>query len=172
MPLRVLMVKEETDVKALSKSVLTARLTAAQSESAIASLAAKNPHVDLTNIPAGTVLVIPDAPSFKPSVGDAVHDDSFTVFEKIVKAGQTSIGELLESAAAVRRTDRAAVTAAFKLAAVQRLAKSDAALKDQIDTATAAMKTSQEEDAATVKAFDAAGKGIAEALEALHKAIG
>jgi hypothetical protein len=171
MPLRVLTIKEATDVKSLGKSVLASRLSAAQSDSALASLAATNPHLDLTNIPAGTVLIIPDAPSFKPTVGDAVHDDSFAAFEKIVKAGQTSIGQQMESAAGDRRTERAAVAAAIKLAVVQRLVKSDAALKTQVDATTAAMKTAQEDDAATAKAFDAVAQEVADALDALRKLI-
>ena len=172
MPLRVLMVKEETDVKSLSKTVLTTKLSAAQSEVAIASLAAANPHVDFEKVPAGTVLIIPDAPSFKANVGDPVHDDSFAAFEKIVKSGQTSIGDLLETAAAARREERANVTAAFKLAAVQRLAKADPALKEQMDAANAAMKASQEEDAETAKTFAAVQDGITDALETLRKVLG
>jgi len=65
--MRVVKIEEKADSKSLSALLLKANLSTIQSEKALAALQALNPHVDITKVTTGTVLLVPDTPSFKVS---------------------------------------------------------------------------------------------------------
>ena len=70
--MRVVKIEEKADSQSLSALLLKANLSTIQSEKALAALQALNPHVDITKVPAGTVLLVPDTPSFKVSASGAL----------------------------------------------------------------------------------------------------
>ena len=55
--MRVVKIEEKANSESLSALLLKANLSNIQSEKALAALQALNPHVDITKVPAGTVLL-------------------------------------------------------------------------------------------------------------------
>src|SRR4029077_4178916 len=114
------------------------RSSSAQSESALTQLQALNPHVDLTKLSAGTVLLVPDLPSIKITPTDPVHGQAFADFQKLVGNSLDEAFTSLRVDSRDRAAERSDVTAALKVTAVTRAIGSDATLKAQ---ATAVSKT-------------------------------
>ena len=65
--MRILVIKQDTDLQALSGRLLSAKLSGDQADSALEALQHLNPHADLKKLRIGTVLLVPEAPGFKAS---------------------------------------------------------------------------------------------------------
>jgi hypothetical protein len=169
--MRRLIITQNTDAQALNDRLLKAKLSGVQSEAAMSRLQALNPHADLTKLRSGTVLLVPDAPSFKTTATDAVHDNAFEDFQKLVK---DSLGQAVSSLKAGNRTraaERADVSAAFKTSAVKQAIASDPELKKQIQDATEALRQDQQEDKDAEQAVFDAGKAVLAKLVELGKLV-
>jgi hypothetical protein len=72
MDVRIFRVAEATDREGLMNELLKARLGAGKSDAAMAALEALNPNLDLHEMPAGTVVLVPDTASFKASASESI----------------------------------------------------------------------------------------------------
>ena len=143
--MRMIVIKEDTDLEALSGTLLRARLGASKTDAALESLKALNPHV-VGRLRPGSVVLVPDEPSFKPSVTDPVANETFEDFRKLVHDDLLAAAKKLKTGNAARAAERAEVTATVKGAAGKRLIESDAELKQQVADATKAIKEEQQHD--------------------------
>jgi hypothetical protein len=169
--MRMLIIKQNTDAQALNDQLLKAKLTGVQSEAAMSRLQALNPHADLTKLRTGTVLLVPDAPSFKTTATDAVHDNAFEDFQKLVKDNLAQAVSSLRAGNRARATERADVSAAFKTSAVMQAIANDPELKKQIQDATEALKQNQQQDKDAEQAVVNAGKAALAKLAELGKLL-
>ena len=85
--MRMIVIKQETDLQGLSARLLSGRLASGKAHSALESLQALNPHVDLKKVAAGTVLLVPDSPSFKASASDSVPGNALSDFQELAQTG-------------------------------------------------------------------------------------
>jgi len=142
--MRVITIEEKADSKSLSARLLKANLSTIQSEKALAALQALNPHVDITKVPAGTVLLVPDLPSFKVSASDSVLGDALGEFQQIVRTALEQAAANLKASTAARAAERADVAAVLESAALKRVIKSDSELKQQVADASKALKEEEQ----------------------------
>jgi hypothetical protein len=170
--MRMLLIKQDTDIQELSRRLLSARLSSDRVDSTLQSLQALNPHADLRTLRAGTVLLVPEAPSFKVSATDPVHGEPFDDFQKLVRAGLNGAAKRLEARNAARAAEQAEVTTMLKTAALKRILETDADLKQQAAEAVKAAKEEQQEADQAEQALAAAGKAALGALAALGKLLG
>ena len=170
---RLVVVKQETDIRTLSNSLLSSAVSSTQAASATDALKTLNPHLaGVQTIKPGTVLLVPDSPNFDesasaPATGNAVDD-----FTKLLKTGLSEAAERMRSANAARAAQRAEVASIQKLAAVKKVVETDPELKAQLSDATKEAKTEQQEAAEAEKAVDTMLKGATAELAALSKLLG
>jgi hypothetical protein len=143
--MRMLTIRHDTDLQGLSGLLLDARLSSARSDAALDALQAANPHVDLKNLRAGTVLFVPEEPGLKASASVSVPGAAFSDFQQMIRSALSQAAENMKSANAARDHDLAAVTAAIKSAAVRRIIDSDRELAKQVADDTKALEQDQEQ---------------------------
>ncbi len=170
--MRMLVIKQDTDVAALSGRLLSARLNADQADAALASLQTLNPHVDLKNLRSGTVLVVPDAPSFKVSATDSFLGEVLDPLERVMKSALDDAAVKLKAGHDTRSAERAEVAKALRTTAFKRVVETDPELKQQVASAGEALKKEQAEAEQAEQAVAAAGKAALAALAALGKLLG
>lgn len=169
--MRMIVIKEDTDLEALSGTLLRARLGASKTDAALELLKALNPHV-VGRLRPGSVVLVPDEPSFKPSVTDPVANETFEDFRKLVHDDLLAAAKKLKTGNAARAAERAEVTATVKGAAGKRLIESDAELKQQVADATKAIKEEQQHDEQAAQSLEAASKAALAKLAELGKLLG
>lgn len=170
--MRMLVIKQNTDAQALNEQLLKAKLSGVQSAAAMSRLQALNPQADLTKkLPAGTVLLVPDAPSFKTTATDAVHDTAFEDFQKLVKDNLSQALSGLRAGNRARTSERAEVSAALKTSPVMQAIASDPELKKQVQDATEALEQDQQQDKDAEQALVSAGKAALGKLAELGKLL-
>lgn len=170
---RLVVIKQETDIKTLSGTLLAARTSDAQAATATDALKTLNPHLaDVKSIKPGTVVLVPDSPHFKASASTPAAADTLDDFGKLMKSGITSAGDRMRAANATRAEERAEVTNILKTAAFKKTVESDPALKQQLGDAAKEAKAEQQEAAQAEKAVEAMLKGVSTELAALSKLLG
>jgi len=169
--MRVVKIEEKADSKSLSALLLKANLSTTQSERALAALHAVNPHVDITKVPAGTILLVPDTPSFKVSASDPVLGNALGEFQQIVRATLDQAGTDLKASSAARAAERAEIVAVLKGAPLRRIIESDSALKQQVADATKALQEEEQADQAEETLARASKAALAKIAE-LRKSLG
>lgn len=170
--MRILSIEKETDLQALRSELLSTRLAAGKAESALASLQALNPHVDLNKLAAGTVLLVPDTPSFKASASSSVAADVFDGFEQLVRSGLDAAAAKLKAGNEARAAQHADVAAVLKTSTVKRVIESDAELKQQLEAETKTFKEDQQRAAEAEQMLQDATKGARMDLAFLSKLLG
>lgn len=165
--MRMMFIKDDTDFAALGEQLVRARTGADQTRSALESLQALNPHVDVNKIRAGTVLLVPDAPAFKVSATAPLGGEAIADFQKLVKTSLADAAARLKDANAARAAAHAETSAAFKTAAVKRLLESDRTLKAQIDAAVKAFKDDEQQAADAERTLESSTRDALAALKAL-----
>jgi hypothetical protein len=170
--MRTLVITKAADRQAILSRVVAGKANAAQTKAALQQLQELNPHLDINNLKAGAVILIPDAPNFSATEGDAVGSGTFEDFQQLVRSGLSDAAERLRSGTAARAADRSDVTAALKSAAFKRLLDSDADLRQQIAEATKSFKDEQAQEDQDDKAVAAAAKTILADLAELGKVLG
>ena len=143
--MRTLVIKQDTDIDALSSQLFKARLSAGQVKSALASLQAMNRHADFTKLRAGTVLIIPDSPNFKVSASESVQGGALDDFQHLARTALAQAAADVKASAAARAAERADVVAALKSAPLRRALESDAELKQQVEEAIKALKQDEQQ---------------------------
>jgi hypothetical protein len=169
---RIVVITENTKLDALGSTLLNGRLSDAQASSALESLQAMNPHVDLRNVAAGTVLLVPDAPGFKASATEPVAADAIGDFRKILLDNLNAAAGRMKAGNAARAEERAAVAGVQKTAAFKRIVERDPQLRQEMEDASNAGKEEQREAAQGEKAIDAAVKGATAELANLARLLG
>jgi hypothetical protein len=139
---------------------------------ALQQLQELNPHLDINNIKAGTVILIPDAPNFNATEGDPVGSSTFDDFQQLVKTGLSDATARLRAGDAQRAADRSDVTALMKSAAFKKVLDGDADLKQQLADATKGYKDEQTQEDQDDAAVAAAAKAILAELADLAKVLG
>jgi hypothetical protein len=170
--MRMIVIKQETDLQGLSARLLSARLASNKAHSALEALQALNPHVNLKKVAAGTVLLVPDAPGFKAAASDPVPANALADFQQLVQTGLGAAAAKLKTGNADRDARRADVTAVLKLPAVQRIVATDPDVRQQLDEAVKAVKNDQQREAEAVQTLDTATKGALAELAAVAKLLG
>jgi uncharacterized heparinase superfamily protein len=150
------------DFDVLTKSLLRANLTAPQEEAAVARLAALNPHADLKKLKVGSVLVIPDSPSFEPAAGDVSGSASFRSFEASTKAALTACTQRLVSEHKTRAAERDELSSALQIAL-----KSHPEFKARIDAAAAHLAAEAKREAESEAAFGESARAALKELSIL-----
>jgi hypothetical protein len=168
----MIVIKQDSDLQALSARLLTAQAAGEKTDSALRSLQALNPHVDLKKVAAGTVLLVPDAPGFNAAASDPVPGSALDEFQQFVRTGLDAAAATLKAGNGHREAQRADVAAVLKTAAVQRIITTDPDLKQQLDEATKATKQDQEQEAKAEQALAAAVKGAQAELATIAKLLG
>jgi hypothetical protein len=170
--MRLFVIKQESDLQALSATLLAANASATRADAAMASLQALNPHVDIARLKPGTVLLVPNEPGFKPSASDSVPAATLDDFRSLVQASLGDAAKRLRSATAARSDDRSAVAAALKSAVVKKATDGDADLAAQLAEASRTLKTDQDADEQAQLALDTSTKAALAELAALGKLLG
>jgi hypothetical protein len=169
--MRVVKIEEKADPKSLSALLLKANLSTIQSEKALAALQALNPHVDITKVPAGTVLLVPDMPSFKVSASDPVLGSALGEFQQVVRTALEQTAANLKAGTAARAAERADIMAVLKGAPLKRIIESDSVLKQQVADATKALQAEEQADQAEETLARASKAALAKIAE-LRKRVG
>lgn len=169
---RVFIVSQKANLQALSTSLLGTTLSNTQATSALQSLQVLNPHVDLKNVPAGTVLLVPDEPGFTASASDSVGGGVLEGFQRLVQGELNAAAKRLKEGQAARAGQRAEVAAVQKTAAFKKIVEKDPQLKQQLDEAAKASKEDQQQDALAEQTLDAAKTGAMAELASLAKLLG
>jgi hypothetical protein len=169
--MRVVKIEEKADSQSLSALLLKANLSTIQSEKALAALQALNPHVDITKVPAGTVLLVPDTPSFKVSASDPALGNALGEFQQVVLTALDETAANLKASTAARAAERADIMAVLKGAPLKRIIESDSALKQQVADATKALQEEEQADQAEETLARASKAALAKIAE-LRKRVG
>ena len=143
--MRMLTIKNDTDLQGLSSLLVDARLSSARSDAALDALQAANPHADLKNLRAGTVLFVPEQPGLKASATASAPGGAFADFQQMARSALGQAAENIKTASAARADDLAAVIAATKSAALRRLLDSDRDLAKQVADETKTLEQDQEQ---------------------------
>jgi hypothetical protein len=170
--LRTFTVKQDTNFKALSGTLLDGRFGGAQAEAAAAQLRSFNPHVDFDKLKAGTVIFIPDLPQFKPSVATSTQAGLADDFQKLVSDALNSAAQAIRRANAERASERANVGAALKGAALKKIIGSDKDVAQQVDDAQKAMAEEEKRDKQAQETLTAMSKEALDALAQMSKLVG
>lgn len=167
--MRVIYLRDDSDLKAVQ-----ARLGGHGGANLRGRLAALNPHVDLNRIGAGTVLLLPDGTGVADGDADihAIGAASFAALAGELKASFAQATARARDAAASLGAEREAVAAAFKSDLVQRLARSDAAFRRQIDDVEQASAADAPRLREAADRIDALGRVALDELAALAKRFG
>lgn len=99
---------------------------------------ALNPHLNFDRpLPAGSVLLIPDAADVKAGAGAPVGSEALDALLSDIDAGLTAARRRVRAGVAQREADHAAIASALKPAASKRVIDSDPLLKTQLEAAEA-----------------------------------
>jgi hypothetical protein len=171
----MLVIKNDTDLQTLRTSLMSGRLSAAQAASALEELQALNPHVPLKEanaIPANTVLLVPDAPSFKTSATESVAGGPLEALQKLVRDDLAAAAKRLKAGNAARASQRAEVLSVHKSAAFKKIVERDPELKQQVDDAVKVLKEDQQQATQAEETLEAAMEGTRAELASLAKLLG
>jgi hypothetical protein len=170
--MRMLTIRNDTDLQQLTRLLLDARLSSARSDAALDALQAVNPHVDLKKLRAGTVLFVPETSGFKASASVSVQGNALADFQQMVRNVLGQAAEKLKVGNATRAGERDAVAAVIGTAAVKRILDSDAELMKQVTEETKASEEDQKQADQVEQTLAAAGRAVLAKLSELSKLLG
>ena len=169
--MRMLVIKEATDLSGLRSRLLNARLSGEQASAALENLRALNPHMDLSAVGAGTVLFVPDAPGFKVSGSTSMPGEALAEFQKLVRGALGEAAKRMKEGNAVQTEERNNVAAALRTAAIKRILESDEALKEQAAQVVSTAKLEQQRSERAEEALAEASKAALSKLRAIGKLL-
>ncbi len=170
--MRTILIKQNTDLKALSGMLIQQNAAAGQAQTALQALQALNPHVDINAIRPGTVLLVPDGPSINTAGTEPVAGNSADDLQQVIHTSLTAAAERLRAGNAAAAADRSAIATVLKAAPFKRIVDSDATLKQQVADATKTFKDDQKQDDADEKAVTEAIKTALSSFADLRKLLG
>jgi hypothetical protein len=142
---------------------------AAQATTTLDKLQRLNPHANLSELKAGTVLLMPDLPHLKAGEADSVAAETFDAFASDATTGLKASSERLRAGAAQREAERKEVTAVFNSAAIKQAFKADPALREQADAALERFKIEQKEATESLAQLESMNAALADELGQLAK---
>lgn len=169
---RTFVVKEDTTLDQLGGTLLDARSRGTRLETAMQELTALNPHADPAKVPAGTVLLVPDTPGFKPTAGTSVQSGALHDLQALLATALAGAAQGARTGLATRAAGRTEVATAMQTEEFKRLAGNDPELARQAEAAQAALATQEKEEGEAEQAFAGIGKAATEALAQLAKQLG
>ena len=167
--LRTFIIREKTNLSALSGRVLDARFTGPKAEAAIETLRRLNPQADLDKLEPGTVLFVPDLPGFKAAATDSIPAEVIKDFRQLVDAGISEAQVALKTGLGSRADERAETIAAIK--AARRIAINNPEVGKQLDFAEETLAREGQLDKREIEAFETTSKAIVEAMAQLDKLL-
>jgi hypothetical protein len=170
--MRMVVIKQDTDLEALKGNLLKARTAAGQADSAFAALQKLNPHADFTKLSPGQVLLVPDLPAFKVTASDPVLGGALDQFRQVISDGLDQTATSLKAAHAADDAVRADVTTAFNTPGLKRLIDSDAALKQQVADVTKTFQQDQDQAKQAATDLSSASTAALAKLTQLSKLMG
>jgi len=170
--MRMMIIKQDTDLAALKNNLLKARTADAQANSAFAALQALNPHADLNKLTVGQVLLVPDLPALKVSVSDSVVGGALDQFRQLVSGNLDRAAASLKAVHAADETRRTDITATLNSASIKRLTDRDAAFKQQVADVTKTLSQDQAQAKQAETDFTAARTAALAKLAQLSKLMG
>ncbi len=138
-------------------SALTQQLQVKGGAQAVALLKTLNPHLDLTRLKAGSVVLVPSATDSTESVAGAVFD----ALADDVRQGLKAASARVKAGQARADDNRKAVAAAVKSVAFKKVLQGDTEMARQVAAADAAAKSS----AAQAKQAEQTLAGLASMLD-------
>jgi hypothetical protein len=167
--MRLVVIRQDTDLKSLLKEIASAP---ARTEAAsLERIRRLNPHVDLRHLSGGTVLLLPDIPELKPEHSQSIGADVFDGLASEVSRGFEVGAQRLRAGAETFNSDRAAVSAALRIAAVKRVLDSDESLQMQLKQATDQSGADQKEWQQAIKKVETMGEQVRDELAALARLL-
>lgn len=158
-----------TDPDALWRELLKRPGTTATAD----AVKAFNAHVRFDReLPAGTVLLIPEAADLKAGAGTAVGVGDINQVIADVDTGLKATSSRARTGFEMRESDHAALAAALKGAASRRLIESDPELKKQLQSVEAGFKADKQRAHETQSQLAELERLAAEEFEKLRKLLG
>ena len=140
--------------------------------SALEQLKNLNPHVDFTNIVAGTVLLMPETSDFNDAASASLAGDAFDPLrEQILASVEVATSRVREGYAALL-TEHKEVAVVLKSAALKRALESDPDLKPQIEAANQVLKQDQQAAKDAEKSMQTLQEQAAAELASLMQMLG
>lgn len=170
--MRMLVIDEDTDLGGLGRKLLRRGAKGASRDASLDKLRQLNPHLDLTQLKAGAVLLVPDLPDLDDAGGESIGGEAFAGFIAEVEDGWSSAALRARRAQARLDDDAAALGEALKSPAVKRIIEADAELKPQLAAAQAALKADRERAASALQQLEAAQAATKVELAELRKLFG
>ena len=167
--MRTLVIKKNTDLAGVSSELLASGLSAGVARSALETLQALNPHVDLNKLATGAVLVVPDQPQYKAAASKSIGGGRLDDFEKLVESALDATSARLKQGEERRNAERAELATALKSAAVKRAVGADPQLAKAVEHAA---QRAKQDDKDADKAMQVLAKGVHAELTALAKLFG
>ena len=131
-----------------------------------------NPHIeDFQRLEAGAALLLPDAPDLNARDSLSPDGNSFETFAAHASEGFKAVAQRMRLSAEALAGDRAAVTAALKIAAVKRQIDSDPLLQKQLDEASSEFTDAQKKAQEAAGQVEAMQKEMGAELDALRKML-
>ena len=169
--LRTFVVSKSMTLKALTAQ-LASEPAGADGEAPaarLASLQRLNPHLaDLDRIPAGTVVLVQDAPNVRAATA-SVAGQGFNDFADQVRQAVVSTAQRVDASYAALAEQQKEVAAALKSAAVRKQIDADADLQKLIKDSDAAVKADQQNAKAAQQALESLQKEVSAELAVLAK---
>lgn len=139
--MRIFITKTDTDLEALSASLLR---RPREASAALDRVMALNPQIeDFQRLRAGTMLILPEEADLEAGVGTAVGSEGLDDMVAELSRGMHAVMIRADSRCEEMKSDHAAVAAAMKSTAAKRLVASDPGLKQQLRAAEAQFKIDQ-----------------------------
>jgi hypothetical protein len=171
--MRVYFTERTMNAAELRAQLLSARLAKGGSDAALDALRAMNPHIaDFDAIPAGTTLLVPQAPGFKISATSSTMGDLLDALRARLVESIDSATQDAKRGGEARGAEREAVAAAMRVAAVKRAIDADAELKEQVAQALAQMDADRKSEEQSLEALGETAKAALAEVDALRKLFG
>jgi hypothetical protein len=170
--MRVVTITQDANLQTLRSLLVDSRLGGARSDAVLETLQAANPHADLTNLRAGTVLFVPEGAGFRGSASTSAGGGAFSDFQQIVRNALGQAGETLKAASAARGAERTTVAGAVATPAVQRAIATDHALAQQVGEGTKALEDDLQQAQQAERALAEASRAALATLADLAKLLG
>lgn len=167
--MRMLVIEKGTTARTLRDTLLSSRLSAAQADAALEHLQATNPHVDLKALKPGTVVFVPDAPTFKQSASDPLVGDVLTDVEQLVEGALDAARARVRVATEASAIENAELGKTLRSAAFKRTVSEDAELQSAVDAANEALKQENHEMQEAEQTLADARKAALAALRTLRE---
>jgi hypothetical protein len=169
---RILVIDKTTkNLAGLKTVLLNANLDNAQAASAIESLQALNPGLDLDKLTAGTAVLVPDLPAFNASSSASASGAPLDDLQKLVTQALDGVAADLKAGNATRAAERADVVATMKTDAVRRILAGDADLKQLAADATKALTEEQQQADQAEQSLAAASAAALAKLKEISKLL-